>query len=269
MAEQPLTLPSGSDFHLEDFDPGYTGTYASKQEAKPQIRQNLERLTDLQEMLYAQDTRALLIVLQAMDTAGKDGTIKHVMGAFNPQGVQVWPFKVPSTEELAHDYLWRVHKVTPRRGLIGIFNRSHYEDVLVVRVKEFVPEVTWRKRYAHINDFERLLTDSGVTIVKFFLHISRAEQAARLRKRQMNPSKQWKFSPGDLDDRKLWDDYMRAYEEALTKCNTEHAPWYVIPANRKWYRNLAVAQVLVQTMERLDLRYPEPLPDIESYVIPE
>jgi PPK2 family polyphosphate:nucleotide phosphotransferase len=269
MPEQPLTLPPGSDFHLQDFDPGYTGTYGSKQEAKAQIRQNLERLTDLQEMLYAQDRRALLIVLQAMDTAGKDGTIKHVMGAFNPQGVQVWPFKVPSTEELAHDYLWRVHKVTPRRGLIGIFNRSHYEDVLVVRVKELVPEATWRKRYAHINDFERLLADNGVTMVKFFLHISRAEQAARLRKRQMNPSKQWKFSPGDLDDRKLWDDYMRAYEEALTKCNTEHAPWYVIPANRKWYRNLAVAQVLVQTMEGLDLRYPEPLPDIESYVIPE
>jgi PPK2 family polyphosphate:nucleotide phosphotransferase len=267
MADQPLTLPPGSEFHLTEFNPDHTGAYASAKEAKGRVKENRKRLTELQEMLYAQGKHALLLVLQGMDTAGKDGTIKHVMGAFNPQGVQVWPFKVPSAEELAHDYLWRVHKVTPRRGLIGIFNRSHYEDVLVVRVRELVPEAVWRKRYAHINDFERLLADNGVTIVKFFLHISRAEQARRLRKRQQTPSKQWKFSPGDLETRKLWDDFTFAYEDALTKCNTANAPWYVIPANHKWYRNLAVSDVLVRTMEELDLRYPDPVPDIESYVI--
>jgi PPK2 family polyphosphate:nucleotide phosphotransferase len=269
MADQPLALPPGSEFHLRDFDPDDTGEYRSPKEAKKQIKDNLERLTDLQEMLYAQDKHALLIVLQGMDTAGKDGTIKHVMGAYNPQGVQVWPFKVPSKEELAHDYLWRVHQATPRRGLIGIFNRSHYEDVLVVRVLKLVPGEVWRKRYAHINDFECLLADNNVTIVKFFLHISRAEQWQRLRKRQLNPTKQWKFSPGDLEHRELWDDYMRAYEDALTKCNTDYAPWYVIPANHKWYRNLVVSEILVQTMERMGLRYPDPLPDIESYVIPD
>jgi PPK2 family polyphosphate:nucleotide phosphotransferase len=269
MADQPLTLPPGSEFHLPEFNPGHTGAYASAKEAKGRVKENLKRLTELQEMLYAQGKHALLLVLQGMDTAGKDGTIKHVMGAFNPQGVQVWPFKVPSAEELAHDYLWRVHKVTPRRGLIGIFNRSHYEDVLVVRVRELVPEEVWRKRYAHINDFERLLADNGVTIVKFFLHISRAEQARRLRKRQHTPSKQWKFSPGDIETRKLWDDFTLAYEDALTKCNTACAPWYVIPASHKWYRNLVVSEILVRTMEKLDLRYPDPVPDIESYVIPD
>jgi PPK2 family polyphosphate:nucleotide phosphotransferase len=269
MTPQPVTLAPGAAFHLEEFDPSYTGTYAAKSDAKGKTKENLERLTALQEMLYAQGQHALLIVLQGMDTAGKDGTIKHVMGAYNPQGVQVWPFKVPSKVELAHDYLWRVHKVTPPRGLIGIFNRSHYEDVLVVRVLELVPGQVWRKRYDHINDFERMLADNDVTIVKFFLHISRGEQAERLRKRQADPSKQWKFSPDDLEHRKLWDDYMRAYEEALTRCNTAHAPWYVIPANKQWYRNLAVSEILVQTMEAMGLRYPHPVPDIASYVIPE
>jgi PPK2 family polyphosphate:nucleotide phosphotransferase len=269
MTEQSLTLPPGSAFHLDQFDPGHTGAYTSKGDAKAKTKENRKRLTDLQEMLYAQGTRALLIVLQGMDTGGKDGTIKHVMGAFNPQGVQVWPFKVPSKMELAHDYLWRVHKVTPQRRLIGIFNRSHYEDVLVVRVLGLVPEQVWSKRYDHINDFERMLADNDVTIVKFFLHISRAEQAERLRQRQANPSKQWKFSPGDLDHRKLWDDYIRAHEEALTRCNTAYAPWYVIPANRKWYRNLAVSEILVQTMEGMGLGYPDPLPDIDTYVIPD
>lgn len=267
MARQPFTLKPGKKFCLQDFDPDYTGGYDNKAAAKKQMSKNLARLTELQEMLYAQGTKALLIVLQGMDSSGKDGTIRSVMGAFNPQGVQVCPFKVPTAEELAHDYLWRVHKVTPRRGMVAIFNRSHYEDVLVVRVAKLVPEEVWSKRYDHINEFERLLADNGVTIVKFFLHISKEEQAQRFRERQQTPSKQWKFSPGDLEVRKQWDEYQAAYEDALTKCNTAYAPWYVIPANRNWYRNLVVSEILVETMEKMDLRYPEPVPNIESYVI--
>jgi PPK2 family polyphosphate:nucleotide phosphotransferase len=267
MAKQPFTLDPGTKFCLQDFDPDYTGKHDNDDDTKKQTKKNLERLSELQEMLYAQGKSALLIVLQGMDTAGKDGTIAHVMSAFNPQGVDVCPFKVPSPEELSHDYLWRVHKVTPGRGMVAIFNRSHYEDVLVVRVAKLAPEEVWRKRYEHINDFEQLLSDNGVTIVKFFLHISREEQAERMRERQQTRSKQWKFSPGDLEVRKQWDDYMAAYEDALFKCNTEYAPWYVVPANRKWYRNLVVSNVLVETMERMGLRYPEPVPNIESYVI--
>jgi PPK2 family polyphosphate:nucleotide phosphotransferase len=269
MAQQPLTLPPGSRFQLTDFDPGWTGQFKSKSEAKEQTKKNLKRLNELQEMLYAQNLHALLIVLQAIDTAGKDGAIKHVMSAFNPQGVQVNSFKVPSEEEYAHDFLWRVHKVTPRQRMVGIFNRSHYEDVLAARVLKIVPKRVWKQRYRRINDFERLLADDGVTIVKFYLHISKEEQAERLRARQQTPSKQWKFSPGDLEQRKLWDDYVTAFEDALTECNTKYAPWYVIPANRKWYRNLAVSSILVQTMEQMGLRYPDPVPDIESYVIPD
>lgn len=267
MHKQPFTLTPGHKFRLKDFDPDYTGKYDDSDEAKKDTKENLGRLYELQEMMYAQGKKALLIILQGMDTAGKDGTIKQVAGAFNPQGVQVHSFKVPSAEELAHDYLWRVHKVTPPRGLVGIFNRSHYEDVLVVRVAKLAPEEVWRKRYDHINAFERLLTDSGVTIVKFFLHITAEEQAERLRERQVTPSKQWKFSPGDLDVRKQWDDYQRAYEDALTLCNTDYAPWYVIPANFKWYRNLAVSTILVNTMEKMGLRYPDPVPNIKSYKI--
>jgi len=269
MSSQQFTLPPGSQFRLQDFDPDWTGKYSSKKEAKGETEQNLERLDELQEMLYAQDKRALLIVLQGMDTAGKDGVITHVMGAFNPQGVQVVGFKAPTPEEYAHDFLWRVHKVTPARRMIGIFNRSHYEDVLAARVLKLFPEKVWRQRYEHINNFERLLADSGVTIVKFFLHISREEQAERLRERQQTPSKQWKFAPGDLEQRKLWDDYVAAFADALTLCNTAYAPWYVIPSNRNWYRNLAVSNALVKTMEQMDLRYPDPVPNIESYVIPE
>jgi PPK2 family polyphosphate:nucleotide phosphotransferase len=267
MPRQPLTLAPGEKFHLADFDPNFTGPYGSKKEAKKQTAKNLERLNELQEMLYAQGEHALLIVLQAMDAGGKDGTIKHVMGAFNPQGVQVTPFKVPTEEELAHDFLWRIHKAVPRKGMVGIFNRSHYEDVLVVRVHELVPEGVWRRRYGQINNFERLLAGNKVTVVKFFLHISKEEQAERFRARQQTPSKQWKFSPSDLKERDLWDDYMAAFEDALSRCNTEYAPWYVIPANHKWYRNLAVSEVLVETLEKLDLRYPDPVPDIDSYVV--
>ncbi len=269
MPKQPLTLPPGSEFDLRDFAPDHTAGYSSAKDAQDHTAKNLERLSELQEMLYARGEKALLVVLQGTDTAGKDGTVSHVMGAFNPQGVQVWPFKVPTEEELAHDFLWRVHKLTPRRGMIGIFNRSHYECVLVERVHKLVPDEVWRKRYAHINHFECLLADNGVTIVKFFLYISREEQAKRLRERQRTPSKQWKFSPGNLETRKSWDDYMQAYKDALTNCNTEYAPWYLIPSDHKWYRNLAVSHVLVETMTRMGLRYPDPIPDIASYIIPE
>ncbi len=269
MPDQPLTLPPGKKFRLKDFDPDYTGPYKKKSDAEKATAKNLERLHDLQEMLYAQGEHALLVILQAMDAGGKDGAIEHVMGAFNPQGVQVTAFKVPTEEELAHDFLWRVHRAAPRRGMIGIFNRSHYEDVLVVRVKGLAPEEVWKPRYAHINAFERLLADSGVTIVKFYLHISKDEQAKRLRERQTTPSKQWKFAPGDLEERTRWDAYMQAFEDALTKCNTEVAPWYVIPANRKWYRDFAISQVLVETMEGIGLAYPEPPANIEQYEIPE
>ncbi len=261
------TRPPGKRFRFDDFDPDDTGPYRKKSDAVSDTAQNLRRLHDLQEMLYAQGEHALLIVLQAMDAAGKDGTIKHVMGAFDPQGVRVVPFKQPTTRELAHDFLWRVHCAVPPRGLIGIFNRSHYEDVLVVRVRKLVPKSVWRTRYRQIRDFERMLAANGVTIVKFFLHISREEQAKRLRERQRTPSKQWKFSPDDLEDRKLWDDFAEAYEDALSRCNTEHAPWYVVPANRKWYRNFVVSEILRKTMESMGLRYPDPVPDIESYVI--
>src|SRR5512136_1652279 len=212
MAKQPITLSPRTKFSLKNFDPDYTGQYKKDNDTKKQTKKNLERLSVLQEMLFAQGKKALLVVLQGMDTAGKDGTIAHVMGAFNPQGVLVCPFKVPSPEELAHDYLWRVHKVTPPRGMVAIFNRSHYEDVLVVRVAKLAPEEVWSKRYDQINDFERLLSDNGVVVVKFFLHISREMQAERLRERQQDPTKQWKFNPGDLEVRKQWDDYMVAYE---------------------------------------------------------
>lgn len=269
MESRSFTVAPGRPFPLRDWDPNNTPGYDGQAEAKADIAANLQKLNDLQEMLYAQGKRALLVVLQGMDTAGKDGIIRHVMGAFDPQGVQVSSFKVPNEEELAHDYLWRVHKVTPRRGMVAIFNRSHYEDVLVVRVKELVAAKVWRKRYGHINEFEQLLSDNGVTIVKFYLHISKEEQAERLRDRQTDPKKQWKFNPGDLDERQRWDDYARAYEEALSRCNTAVAPWYVIPANRKWYRNLVVSQILISTMEEMGLAFPEPVADIDKYVIPE
>ncbi|MEN8098493.1 MAG: PPK2 family polyphosphate kinase, partial [Chloroflexota bacterium] len=216
--------------------------YADKSQAKDDLEDNVEKLADLQNLLYAESKHALLIILQAMDAGGKDGTIRHVMGGFNPQGVHVASFKVPTRREIAHDYLWRIHKHTPGRGEISIFNRSHYEDVLVVRVNNLVPPEMWSKRYDHINEFERLLADSGVTIRKFFLHISKREQKERFDARLEDPRKHWKFSSGDLKVREQWDDYMEAYETVLSKCSTSYAPWYVIPSDRRWDRNLVVSQ---------------------------
>jgi len=264
-----FTRPAGEPFRLADFNPDETGNIGGKKAAREKVETMTDHLRGLQERLYASESKSLLIVLQAMDTAGKDGTIKHVMGAFNPQGVQVAPFKAPTPIELAHDFLWRIHQVVPRRGMVGIFNRSHYEDVLVVRVKNLVGEDTWCERYDHINRFEKLLADSGTQIVKLFLHISPEEQAERLRERQTTPSKQWKFNPGDLEDRRLWHRFSDAYEDALSLCNTPWAPWYVVPANRKWYRNLVVAEILTKTLEDMELEFPEPAPDLDSYTIPD
>lgn len=220
----------------------------------------LERIEKLQRMFYADGRFALLVVLQGRDTGGKDGVIRKVMGAIDPQGCEVTSFKVPTELELEHDFLWRVHQRVPGRGKIGIFNRSHYEDVLVARVRKLVPPAVWRARYAHINAFEKLLADSGVVILKFFLHISRDEQKARLQARLDDAEKNWKFRAGDLDDRALWTSYTAAYRDALRRCSTPHAPWYVVPADDKKVRNWVVAQVLVDALERLRLQYPK-VPD--------
>ncbi|NDJ76336.1 MAG: polyphosphate kinase 2 family protein [Chloroflexi bacterium] len=266
---QPLRPDVGQVVRLADFDPDYTGDFTDKDEAKDQLDENRDRLQDLQEVLYAEHKHALLIVFQAMDAGGKDSTIRHVMEGVNPQGVVVSNFKVPTEEERDHDFLWRIHRRTPRKGMIGIFNRSHYEDVLVVRVNELVPPDVWGARYDHINNFERLLADSGVTILKFFLHISKAEQKERFLDRLERPDKHWKFSRGDLPVREKWDQYMAAFEEAITRCNTEYAPWFIVPANKKWYRNLVVSNAIVDALEKLDMRYPEPEPDLDQIVIPD
>jgi PPK2 family polyphosphate:nucleotide phosphotransferase len=227
----------------------------------PQVEKRLERAKlrtrDLQTRLYAESKQALLVVLQAMDAGGKDGTIKHVMEGVNPQACSVMSFKAPTDEELAHDFLWRIRKHTPAKGNIAVFNRSHYEDVLIVRVHNLVPKRVWRKRYDQINAFERLLVESGTHILKLFLYISKEEQKRRLEQRLADPKKRWKFNPADLRERELWDDYMAAYEEALARCSTDYAPWHVIPADRKWYRNLVVAELVAQTLRDMNPRWPK------------
>jgi PPK2 family polyphosphate:nucleotide phosphotransferase len=224
-------------------------------------------LAELQVRLWAESKQKLLLVLQAMDTGGKDGTIRHVFNGVNPQGVRVWSFGVPNETELAHDYLWRVHRLTPANGAITVFNRSHYEDVIVVRVEGLVPEERWQKRYDHIAQFEKMLADEGTTIVKLFLHISKDEQRQRLQARLDEPDKRWKFSAGDLDVRQRWEDYMAAYEDALSLTSTDYAPWYVVPADRKWYRNLVAASILIETLRGMDPQYPDPEPGLEGMVV--
>lgn len=226
-----------------------------------------DRLGALQAQMYAEGRHRLLVVLQATDTGGKDSTIAHVFRGVNPQGVSVTSFKRPTEAELGHDYLWRIHAHVPGDGQIRIFNRSHYEDVLVVRVHDLVPEARWRRRYAHIRDFERLLVDEGTTVVKFFLHISKDEQKARLQARLDDPQKRWKFEPADLAERARWDDYQAAFAEAIAETSTAHAPWYVIPADRKWYRNLAISQVLIATLDALEMRWPDAQPGVQDLVI--
>ena len=235
-----------------------------KAAAAQKLAKNLERLSDLQYRLYAEARRAVLVVLQGIDAAGKDGTIRHVMTGLNPQGVRVTSFKVPEGDERRHDYLWRIHRACPEWGSIGIFNRSHYEDVLVVRVHDLVPKSVWSKRYRQINEFERTLSECGVTILKFLLYISKEEQAKRFRERLDDPSKNWKFSEADTKERSYWDNYLDAYDEMLDKCSTDYAPWHVIPSNRKWFRNLAVSEVIVHALERMKLKFPEPAADLSK-----
>lgn len=255
-------IKPGSKVNLAKIDAGYHGAYESQQAAAEELDKFSQQLTELQAVMYAENKHALLIVLQAMDGGGKDGTIHHVMAAMNPQGCSVVGFKVPTVEEMAHDYLWRIHKNTPAKGHITVFNRSHYEDVLVVRVHNLVPKEVWSKRYNDINAFERTLANSGTTIVKFFLHIDKEEQLNRFRDRLDQPDKQWKISDSDYSEREYWDEYQKAYMDALSKCSFNYAPWYVIPANHKWFRDLAVSQILVETLENLHMKYPEPSVDL-------
>jgi len=254
----------GENLSLKEFDPDDTGEYKKneqgKERAKAELSKLIARLDRLQERMYANSTRSLLIVLQGMDTSGKDGTIKSVMSGVNPQGCKVAAFKAPSKDELAHDFLWRVHREVPPKGYIGIFNRSHYEDVLVTRVHGWVSEKVAKRRFDQIKEFEELLTESGTTVLKFFLHISKEEQKRRLEARIANPEKRWKWNSGDLEERKLWDEYQKAFEEVISATSTEEAPWYVVPANRKWYRNLIVADRVVNALEDMKLKTP-PAPE--------
>ncbi len=251
---------------LAKHDPGETFGW-EKEFAKAALAIEVTRLAELQKLLFAEGKQSLLVVLQAMDAGGKDGTLREVLTGLNPAGVRVISFGVPSEEELAHDYLWRIHRHTPADGQIAVFNRSHYEDVLVVRVKKLAPASVWRKRYQHIRYFEQLLVDEGTAIVKLFLHISAEEQRERLQDRLDSPDEQWKFRLGDLEDRKLWPQYMLAYRDALGRTSTADAPWYVVPGDRKWVRNLTVARILRHTLERLDPQYPKPEEGIEGLVV--
>ena len=244
-------------FDLATVDANADGGF-EKAMAKDLLATERARIATLQERLYAERKRSVLVVFQAIDTGGKDGTIRSVFEGVNPQGCRVWSFKVPSVEELDQDFLWRYHARTPGRGLIGVFNRSHYEDVLAVRVKNLVPEEVWKPRYGLINDFERLLTQTGTVVLKFFLHISKEEQRRRLEARLDDPHKRWKFDAGDLVERESWDAYQAAFADALGRCSTPCAPWYVVPADRKWYRNIAVARTIADTLEAMDPHYPEP-----------
>ncbi|MBC8037865.1 MAG: polyphosphate kinase 2 family protein [Rhizobiales bacterium] len=248
----------GKKFELAKCDPRNDGAFSDKDMAKTKLVEDAAAIDTLQNRLYAEGKRSLLVVLQGIDSSGKDGTIRAVFNASGPIGVTVTSFKAPSAEEMAHDYLWRIHKACPPRGLIGIFNRSHYEDVLVVKVKKFASPEAIERRYEEINQFEKLLSQNGTRILKFMLHISKDEQAERLRERIANPEKRWKFNPGDLADRALWNDYMAAYETAIARCSTPQAPWHVVPADRNWVRNAAIARIVRETLEDMDPKYPEP-----------
>src|SRR5664280_365540 len=261
-----LAAPSHKKIRLKDFAPAETYGYEKGHEKDDRdealMAKTTARLDELQYMLYAEGKRSVLLVLQGMDTSGKDGTIRHVMSGASPQSCKVTSFKQPTSRELAHDFLWRIHKAVPEKGNIGIFNRSHYEDVLVVRVHKLVPKSVWSERYDEINRFDKYLTENGTTILKFFLHISKDEQKRRIEERIANPNKHWKLSEADLKEREFWDDYTEAYEDAIHNCNTKHAPWFIIPADHKWFRNLAVSRILVETLEKMDPKYPTPELDI-------
>jgi PPK2 family polyphosphate:nucleotide phosphotransferase len=264
MDETAFKVPEGTgQFRLDDLDPEFTAGL-ERDEAEKRLEEIGLELGRMQELLYAAGQQSLLIILQGMDTSGKDGTIKKVLSEIEPQGCRVESFKVPTEEELAHDFLWRVHKVTPRRGMIAVFNRSHYEDVIAVRVNKLAPSEVWSKRYDLINDFEKLLVENGTIIVKFYLHISRDEQQRRLEAREQDVEKAWKLSVGDWKQRQLWSDYIKAYDDALSRCSTRNAPWYVVPANNKWFRNLSVASTIVETLRPYSQRWLEYLAGLAS-----
>ncbi|HVF48937.1 MAG TPA: polyphosphate kinase 2 family protein [Pyrinomonadaceae bacterium] len=267
MNQENFIVTPDKKFRLANHDPAFTGKFKDKEEATQKLEKDILRLAKYQDALYAENRRALLIILQAMDAAGKDGVIKHVMSGVNPQGTQVFSFKAPSPEELDHDYLWRCAKAVPERGRIGIFNRSYYEEVLVVRVHPELLEVQqlpvetkkksiWKQRFREINNFERHLTDNGIHVLKFFLHLSKEEQKRRFLARIETPEKNWKFSLGDAKERGFWDEYMNAYEDMLRHTSTEHAPWHVIPADNKWFTRAAIADILVAKLKSLKLTYP-------------
>jgi PPK2 family polyphosphate:nucleotide phosphotransferase len=258
----------GTKIRLQDWDPDDSSGFAEgKKEGEERFAALKSRLDELQNLLYAGHEHRVLIVLQALDTAGKDGTIRRVFGGVNPQGVRVACFKVPSLEELDHDYLWRIHQQAPKKGEIVIFNRSHYEDIVTVNVDKLAPPEVWSRRHKHINEFERMLADENAIIFKFYLHISPEEQKKRLEERLEDSTKQWKFSVGDLPKRKLWAQYTKAYESAISKTSTPWAPWYIIPANRKWYRNLLIAEILVERFELLKMKYPPCKDNLDDVVI--
>jgi len=256
-------ISPGEHIRLRDFNPSYKGHY-QKAEALDEIEQLREKLGDLQQRLFAERKRSLLIVLQALDAGGKDGVIKHVIGSMNPDGCHVANFKEPTQQELAHDFLWRIEAQTPAKGEIAIFNRSQYEDVLIVRVHDLVPKAIWSQRYEQINDFERRLVQNGTRILKFFLHISKEEQLQRFDQRLDDPAKRWKISEADYAEREYWDDYLRAYEDAFARCNTDDGPWFVIPADHKWFRDLAISEIIVSTMEGMNFQVPQPTVNIEE-----
>jgi PPK2 family polyphosphate:nucleotide phosphotransferase len=256
MRLKDFRVSPGTKVDLREFDTRDSGPYRGAEEVKPKVDEKLKRIAKLQERLYAEGRRALLVILQGMDTSGKDGATKSVLRDVNPQGAIVSSFKAPSKEELSHDFLWRVDQKVPARGMIGLFNRSHYEDVLVVRVHELVPKSVWSQRYEQINNFERGLSESYVTIIKIFLHISQDEQKRRLEERVKEPDKHWKFNPDDLKERGFWRQYQKAYEDALSKCSTKWAPWYIVPADKKWYRNFVVADIVKDAFETMDPRFP-------------
>jgi PPK2 family polyphosphate:nucleotide phosphotransferase len=265
---QRYRVTDGKSFTLAKWDPADTAEFeGGKSDGRAKLAELTARLDDLQERFYADGRHKLLVVLQGTDTSGKGGAIRKVFEGLNPAGVQVTSFKAPTEAELAHDFLWRVHPHVPAKGQIAIFDRSHYEDVLIVRVHDLVPRARWNARYTHIRNFERMLADEGTIILKFFLHISREEQADRLRARLEDPTKNWKFRMSDLEERGHWDDYQDAYEEMVRRTAAKHAPWIVVPANRKWYRDLVISHSLIDTLEALDLRYPEPAEDLSGIVI--
>jgi PPK2 family polyphosphate:nucleotide phosphotransferase len=255
----------GERISLADLDPADTGDLAGSEEVETEYAGLAEQIAALQERLFAEEKRSLLIVLQGIDAAGKDGTVKHVLRGTNPSGVRVHSFREPSSEESAHDFLWRYHQATPADGMIGVFNRSHYEDVLVVRVKDLAPEGLWRSRYDSINDFERMLVREGTTILKFFLHISKDEQLEKFRERLERPEKYWKWSDNDIKERARWEDYQQAYEDAVNATSTPWAPWYVIPSDHRWFRNYAIARVLLGTLTAMDPRFPAPPEDVKRF----